>query len=178
MLIYQKHIAGAGLVLLLLLLLPGCQSIETYYRGYHAEGESVTTLAPIEQAQGTWRTFDLALNYSYGYADNLLKISGNIDLGLYYEMNTRRIERLNVFIFFLDDKSSVIQTAFLSSLISFDPQESLTFARKLKVPTGAYAIAFGYSGEARRDGEGGSDSDGRGGGGLDFFYDLPKRVKR
>ncbi len=177
MLTYHKKITGAGLVLLLLVI-AGCQSIESYYHGYHAAGESVSMLVPVEQAQGAWKTFDLELNYAYGYADNLMKISGTIDFGLYYELNTRRIERFDSFIFFLDDKSSVIETAVLSTQISFNPEESLSFARELQVPPGAYAIAFGYRGEARRDGEGGSGPDGKGGGGLDFFYDLPKSVKR
>ena len=177
MLKYQKYVAWLGLALLMLLM-SGCKSIETYYQGYKAGSENTTSLITAENQQGRWKTFDIDLNYQYDYAGNLLKISGTIDLGLYYEMNTSRIDRLDAYLFFLDDKARVIETAALLSSLPFYAEENLTFTKELKVPTATDSIAFGYYGEARRDGGGGSDPHGGGGGGgLDYFYDLPKKVK-
>ncbi len=93
-------------------------------------------------------------------------------------MNTSRIEKLDTYLFFLDDKARVIETATLSRALPFVAEVGLTFSKELKVPAGAEAIAFGYIGETGRNGGGGSDhAGGGGGGGMEDFYNLSKRVK-
>ncbi len=92
-------------------------------------------------------------------------------------MNTSKIEKLDTYLFFLDDEARAIETAALSRALPFVPEVGLTLSKELKVPAGAEAIAFGYFGEAGRNGGGGSDHAGGSGGGMEDFYDLPKRVK-
>jgi len=169
MLNYLKPIAWLSLILLPLFM-TGCKNIETYYQGYNAESESTTPLTRGKNQQGRWKTFDIDLNYRYDHAENLLKISGTIDLGFYYEVNAVMINRLDVYLFFLDDSGKVIKTAALLRALPFEVEESLTFSKDLHVPPGIEAISFGYNGEARRSGD-------RGGDGVETFYDLPKRVK-
>lgn len=165
------------LVLLASLLLIGCQSTETFYRGYLAGNESVAPLTPAGSPTGQWKTFDIDLNYQYGSSGNDLNISGTIDFGLFYELNTSRIETIDFYLFFLDSESRVLNTARLFRSLSLDPEETITFNTSVTPPSGAKSIAFGYSGRAREDGGGGKTSSGmgEGGGGTFLFYDLPKR---
>lgn len=81
------------------------------------------------------------------------------------------VDSLDTYLFFLDDRSRVIETAALSSSLPFEAEEILTFTKELKVPQGIKAISFGYNGEARRDGDGWSNF--IGGGGVETFCDLP-----
>lgn len=74
---------------------------------------------------------------------------GTIDLGLYYEMNARMVDSLDTYLFFLDDRSRVIETAALSSSLPFEAEEILTFTKELKVPQGIKAISFGYTSRRR-----------------------------
>lgn len=159
-----------------ILLLTGCQSTETFYRGYLAGNESVTPLTLPGSPAGHWQTFDIDLNYRYDASGNNLDISGTIDFGLFYELNTSRIERIDVYLFFLDHDSKVLETARLFRAITADPEETIAFKKNLQVPPSAKAIAFGYRGMAREDGGGRHSSEiGEGGGGTFFFDDLPKR---
>jgi hypothetical protein len=174
MLTIDKRVSGWAFALMLLALV-GCQSSATFYRGYQADTANVAPLAQVAEQQGRWETFDLDLNYRYRYADRMLDISGAIDLGLYHEINTRLIRSLNVYLFFVDDQARVLETAWLVRSARFRPEESLSFAKSLKVPAGTAALAFGYDGEAREDGGDGRGDRGGGGGGLHIFSNLPKR---
>lgn len=165
------------LVLLAGLLLTGCQSTETFYRGYIADNKSVAPLTHAEEPTGHWKTFDIDLNYQYDSSGNGLNISGTIDFGLFYELNTSRISSIDFYLFFLDDESRVLNTARLFRSLYLSPKETIVFNTSVTPPSGATSIAFGYSGRAQEDGGGGKTSSGMGagGGGTFLFYDLPKR---
>ncbi len=163
---------------LCLLTVAGCQSTTSFYRGYHAESASCAPLMRLENQQGSWKTFDLELNYEYDYKGDDLNISGTLDLGLYYEIITNRILSLDVYLFFLDDNTRVMETRFLSRELDFEGGSALTFAKHLKVPAGTDSISFGYEGKARTDGNAGDNLNGGGGGGsVEYFSSLPKRVR-
>lgn len=177
MLILHHITRGWRLSLLLLagLLLAGCQSTETFYRGYLADNQSVAPL--MAEAQGSWQTIDIDLNYHTEKIDEMLNISGTIDFGLYHQLSSSRINRLNFHLFFLDNEAKVLQTASLARALYAQPETQLYFDTSLPVPSGAQSIAFGYEGKAQEDGgsKGGSAGSGEGGGGTFLFYDLPKR---
>ncbi|HKJ05515.1 MAG TPA: hypothetical protein VJ974_07960 [Geopsychrobacteraceae bacterium] len=173
-----KTVAGWMLPLLFLFIfgLAGCQSTESFYRGYRVENQSIAPLSTLETQQGAWKTFDIDLTYQYQKTDNILNISGTTTLGLYYELNTSRIRTLDLFLFFLDDESKVLETTYLVRRLEFNPEEKQTFVKSLNIPTEAASIAFGYKGTAQEDGSGTDSSDG-GGGSQQIFFDLPKRPR-
>lgn len=175
--LYLK-IAGWSLVLLFSLALIGCKSTSAYYLGWQVENESDAQLS-ADQQQGHWKTFDLDLNYKYDTAGDVLNISGTIALSFFYEMNTSRIRNLDVYLFFLDNDSKVLETAELSrSVERSQPYRTLEFNKSLQVPTGTSLIAFGYKGAAWEDGGGTPRARGGGGGGrLITFDNLPKRPR-
>lgn len=165
------------LLLAVALILFGCQSTATYYQGYTADNTSISALSE-PAAQGSWETFDINLNYQYDQTDEMLNISGTANFSLYFEMNITRIKNMDLYLFFLDENSSVLETARLNKFGYYHPDEQLSFAENLAVPPGAKSFAFGYRGQAFEDGGGGGMGvDGDGGGGMHFFYDLPKRPK-
>lgn len=173
---FYKNNLGWAVALLILasFILTGCQSTESFYRGYQAQNDSISQLSTDGTQQGYWKTFDIDMSYQYDYADNVLNISGALALGLYYEMNISRIKSMDIFLFFLDDESKVLQTAYISRSMINWPDEGLLFTKSINVPAGAKAIAFGYRGKALGD-DGGGDEGLGGGGGMEFFSDLPKR---
>jgi len=160
------------------LILAGCQvqPVATYYRGYKSVNESATPLVRGESHQGQWQTFDMRVDYRADVGQNDISIAGTATLGQYYLMNTNRMRSLDLFLFFLDENSKVMRTVELSNGLMQWPEEILTFNQNVKVPAGASSFAFGYRGEAYHDTGGGGEkgSDGEGGG-VDVFYDLPRR---
>jgi hypothetical protein len=163
------------LLLAAALILFGCQSTATYYQGYKADNDSISALTD-PAAQGSWETFDINLTYQYDQTGDMLKISGAANFSLYYEMNITRIKNMDLYLFFLDENSSVLETARLNKFGYYQPEDQLSFAGNLAIPPGAKSFAFGYRGQAFEEGGGGGMGlDGDGGGGMHFFYDLPKR---
>lgn len=162
-----------ALFILATMVMTGCQATETFYQGYKADNESISKLSTPGTQQGSWKTFDLDLNYQYEYKNNVLDISGTVNMSFFHEINSSRIRKLDIYLFFLDEASKVLETALLSRTSIDYLDFGLQFSKNLQVPTGAKSFAFGHRGEAVESG----GDDLRGGGGVRFFYDLPKRPR-
>lgn len=175
--VVKKH-TKAFLVLLLLSgpVLSGCQSTETFYRGYKADNEGLVMLS-TPAGQKTWKTFDLTLSYQYEQSEGILDIHGSALFSLYYELNVGYISNLDLYLFFLDKNALVLETTQLAKVIYSRPEDEVSFRKRLPVPDGATSFTFGYRGMAYGDGGGMSTGDGGGGGGSKLFYELPKRPK-
>jgi hypothetical protein len=163
-----------GFLFLVLFALTGCKHISEYYRGYHIEKERELQLAGSAD-QGHWKTFDLELNYENEVVGETLNINGYVDFSMYHEMNARRIETFDFYMFFLDNDLKIIETgALIRNADLNDPYDKLKFDKSLQIPADASHYAFGYRGISWGSG-GGSNDVGGGGGGMEFFNKLPKR---
>lgn len=160
---------------LAILTLVGCQATESFYRGFTADAKNVITLTKSGPVKGNWKTFDVDLDYSYTYSGSVLDLSGFIYLSDFYQINTNRINSLDIYFFFLDSNSKVLETTLLTQSLSLETDQKLTFSHTLQVPAGAVAFAFGYKGTATIDGEGKRRDVLLGTGGLELFYELPKK---
>ena len=157
------------------MLFSGCKSIESYYLGYLSENKSNLTLADNSTHQGSWKTFDIVVNYQVETQNEQLDISGAITLGNYYMLNSARITSLDVYLFFVDDTAKVLETTRLSKSVYVQAADPIYFHKRLRVPPATKAISFGYYGESQGDG-GNEGTHSGGGGGLEWFGKLPKRT--
>ncbi|MDT8419434.1 MAG: hypothetical protein RQ754_03300 [Desulfuromonadales bacterium] len=167
---YTSYRWGTSLLLLGILLVAGCQTTETFFLGYRADHDRTV---PLITTDGSWKSFDLNLTYRMEAETGRLNITGTLDFSLYHQLNSAMINRLALYLFFLDDQNQVLQATNLLSTLHADPATSFPFAANVAVPPGSRAIAFGYEGQSSEDG--GKEL---GGAGASFFFsDLPRRPR-
>lgn len=153
-----------SLAAILLFSITGCQtqSISSYYHGLQTNSTESLPLPGKERQPGKWKTYDLLLDYQYQADGNSLKITGDTTLSDAYQINMSYLRRLNLFLFFLDKDSRVLETAQLLKMVSGDLGTKFSFKKTLEIPPSTKAISFGYDGIAK------------GGQGRTRFEHLPK----
>ncbi len=153
-----------GFVCFLSFVATGC--VETsmmYYGNSPSSAMNVVSLQKGGPQSGTWKTFDITIDYNYIQNAEILEISGHTVLSEHYQMNYSRISRLDIFLFYLDENSRVLKTAKITRSMTGDVNEIMTFSQQLTVPTEAKNLSFGYDGIAFEEWRGNANS----------FYELP-----
>jgi hypothetical protein len=125
----------------------------------------VVALQEGGSSAGTWKTFDLTIDYEFAQEGEFMDLSGRAVLSEHYEMNYDSVRKLFVYMFFLDEKSRVLNTANLVRNLSGDADEVMTFSHRYSVPPGTTSFSFGYQGTAREVRT------------LTSFYELPLKKK-
>ena len=145
----------------LLSLASGCVEIPMMYHGNTVSSVPVVFLQEGSSNSGTWKTFDLTIDYKYIKKGDSFEISGQAALSQHYQMLYSSVSRMNAYIFFLDKDSRVLETAYFVNVWTSGTEDVQDFSKSYKVPTGTTGISFGYSGEVSADESHGS------------FYELP-----
>ena len=97
--------------------------------------------------EGEWRTNELAIKYKYKMTPESLDISGTAELigGLYSGFGL--IDRLEVYLLFLDSQGVVMESVALSSFGRLTTGSiPMVFESNLPIPEGARTITFAYEG--------------------------------
>jgi len=137
----------------LVLLVSGCIQTQALYIGNKVTAEKIALGEDAPQV-GTWETFDLKIAYEFVVKDQDLDISGQIELGDHQKMVYDYVRSLDIYLFFLDNDSRVLLTEPLDRTFRGSTQRTEPFARTYKIPAGAKALSFGYSGQvAEQDGQ-------------------------
>ncbi|MBE0583947.1 MAG: hypothetical protein IH612_09285 [Desulfofustis sp.] len=145
--------------------LVACQpSISPYADNYFDPQLTIPLVVGTPQ-EGTWQTFDLAIDYRY-HATGTIEVSGTAALGRHYQDLYERLNKLDLYLFLLDDASKVLESKKIGQALATDTDTVVTFSETLSLPPGASHLAFGYEGRVQA-----SDTE-RGSGG-DWFYKLP-----
>ncbi|PLX87177.1 MAG: hypothetical protein C0619_15360 [Desulfuromonas sp.] len=136
-----------------LISLSSCQlqDISSYFVGLQTEPEESLPLPNAGVHSGQWKTFDLQIDYHYAVENQSLNISGNIIFGNYYQINFAALRDLEIFLFFLDKESRVLETARILRGLGRDLSASRHFEEILAIPESTRAISFGYRGSARAE---------------------------
>jgi len=142
-------------------LASGCVEISTLYHGKTVSSVPVVTLQEGSPTSGTWKTFDLTIDYKYIKKGDSFEISGQAALSQHYQMLHSIVSKMRAYIFFLDKDSRVLETAYFVNDWTSSTEDVQVFSKSYKVPTGTTGVSFGYSGEARE-----SESN-------EYFYKLP-----
>ena len=142
-------------ILIALSFLGGCQSTSALYQGKHVDPEFAIPL-PGNVAEEQWKTFELAINYGYSEDSLSFQISGQVNLADQYTEIYHYLDRLDVYLLFLDNSLTVIKAEKLASSFSTSPKDSIPFNRSFKIPQNTTAFSFAYDGTVgeldRKDG--------------------------
>ena len=155
-------------IVAMMTFMTGCQSVSTYYQGRTVAEEDLIPLSEVVES-GQWSTFDMTINYNYENKGDDLHIGGQVKLSNHYTMNYAYLERLSVYLVFLDNDARVLKTARLANTPSFRINLPMPFSIQLPVPDEATAFSFAYDGSARESGGG------KGKGQASHFWHLPKK---
>lgn len=133
----------------LFFLAAGCVNPSLMYHGNSLSSEmSLVILQKGATQSGTWKTFDITIDYEYTQNADVLDVSGKAVLSEHYQMNYNGISRLDIFLFFLDENSRVLKTANITKSMTGETTEVMTFSKQHTVPAEAKSFSFGYQGSA------------------------------
>jgi hypothetical protein len=151
----------------LLILCTGCVATSNQFVGNSvAPQQQVVALQSGGASADSWQNFDIIIDYQSKRDGDLFEISGTAELSPRYEMLYENLRDLRVFLFFLDDKSRVLEANMLARSLTNSVDESLSFTKFYKIPPGTASITFGYDGYV-------SEAEERRWGGIKSFYMLP-----
>ncbi len=141
---------GAILVIILIALffLGGCQGTSALYQGKYVDPEFAIPL-PGNVAEEQWETYELAIKYGYSEDNLYFQIIGQVNLADQYAEIYHYLDRLDVYLLFLDNSLTVIKAEKLASSFSTSPKDSIPFDRSFKIPQNTTAFSFAYYGTVR-----------------------------
>jgi hypothetical protein len=142
--IYSK-LTGLFLIVALAGLF-GCQSVSSFFVGETVEPELGVPLTAGVLQKGTWKTFDVVISYSAEMGADRLDIYGHAGLGEHHRMMYDSLKHLDVYLFFLNNDSAVLETVLLATNLSSSIDQQVEFMKILPLPPGTRAISFGYRG--------------------------------
>lgn len=139
-----------GTAFLWLLFTTGCVETATMFKGNPvSSGMEVIALQDGGPHISSWSTFDLEIEYEYTQKNNLLDITSQVELSAHYQSTYARLNRLTVYLFFVDADANVLQTVLLDRAVTGALTEQLQATQQLEIPDGAVAFSFGYDGVAQ-----------------------------
>ena len=138
-----------------------CTSHMQKYRGKMIDPDSRIDLLEEGSQEGIWQPFDLRLEYQYERSDNILLLSGNVQLSQFYSDIYPYLKNFYLYLFFINKEGKILDNKRIVNAISSDVNDRFPFKQKLTIPSNTVYISFGY------DGQVGSLSGG------DFFSNYP-----
>jgi hypothetical protein len=124
----------------------GCVETAMMYHGNEVSNVQVVTLQEGTKNAGTWETFDLVINYTYLKNKEVLELSGDVELGQSYQIAYDRLRYLDLFLFFTDEDSRVLETVAFRGFLTNTTDDQRKFTRSYNVPAGTVGFSFGYNG--------------------------------
>jgi len=124
----------------------GCQSVATFHVGHKVPVEESVFLHDGGPHQGSWESFEVVIPYSYEQRVGTLEIAATARLGEHYRSIYHQLNRFDLYLYFLDESSTVLATAALASSFRQSTNDPINFRRTLAIPVGAVAFSFGYQG--------------------------------
>jgi len=137
-----------SLIMAAAIALSGCNGRLFSYKGATITDQN--NMIQLEQGdrQGIWNTNELALNYHYTVSSETLRISGNVNLIGGFATGFSSVDRLVVYLLFLDNQGTVIDNVIMYSA---DYHHStryipMNFDTTIPIPAGTHAMSFIYDG--------------------------------
>ncbi len=133
---------------MMLFTVAGCQSTEILYQGKHVDPQFAIPLND-DAIEAEWRTFELAIGYVYKKYRLNLHIEGQINLTDQYAEIYHYLDRLDVYLLFLDSNLTVIKVEKLANSFTSSPKDSIPFKGKYQAPNQTSSFSFAYYGTVR-----------------------------
>jgi hypothetical protein len=136
------------------LLIPGsgCVPISKQFVGNTVSPkQQVIKLQSGGSHMDSWQNFDIKIDYEYKQDDDKFNISGRAVLSQHYVMTYDILNDLDLYLFFIDGNSRVLETNILARSVAQNTDETLQFTKLYKAPPGTTGISFGYNGHVSAD---------------------------
>ena len=138
-----------GSVCLWLFFAAGCVETAKMFHGNQvASGMEAIVLQDGGPHVSAWSTFDLKIDYEYTQNNNLFDISARAELSAHYQGTYASLNRLAIYLFFVDANARVLKTVLLDRAVTGALTEQLRTTQQLELPDDAVAISYGYDGLA------------------------------
>lgn len=135
-----------GIICLLAVCGAACVDTAMMFHGQTITSVPIVALEDGVESAGTWETFDLVINYSCLKKNENLEISGQVELGQSYQMVYDQLRYLNLYLFFTDADSKVLETVYLPGFLTYTTDDRRSFSHSYNVPAGTVGLSFGYDG--------------------------------
>jgi hypothetical protein len=119
------------------------------YKGDKVTQKNFMVLLKDGDQKGVWKTNELAIKYQYQMTPEALHIAGTTELLGGFSTGFDQIQRLAVYLLFLDNQGIVIESAlvYLTANYRMINPIPMNFEKTIPVPEGARTISFAYDGE-------------------------------
>ena len=149
----RKRIKTAISISLSLFFLTACTGVNTMFRGntvYQADRIYITRDGA---GGGVWSTDELSVHYTYATRSGRINLTGYVAISNSITATYSTLDRLSVFISFLDADGRVLSTRDLDPVYfaHSPPLEKITFEKDMDLTGEAASFCFSYSGEFRGD---------------------------
>ncbi len=159
--------SGQVLLVVLALLLAGCQGGLMGVKGRTVHRESRIPVPPSGEHSASWETRDLSLDYQYMRQADALTISGRVRFSDAIKGNFDLIQYFHMDVILVDDQGKVLDMVGLTSGSYGNSDYPQTFSKTFRLPPGTTSMAFSYRGQAYS----GDDEDGS----SAYFWEYPVR---
>lgn len=126
----------------------GCGGRLFSFKGTTISQQNLIVQLEDGNQQGEWKTNELAIKYQYRMTPETLNIAGTTELLGGFATGFSQIERLALYLLFLDNHGIVIENALIYSAGNRQPSKiyPMAFERTIPIPEGARTISFTYDG--------------------------------
>lgn len=123
-------------------------SLFTYKGGKITQKNFMVLLKDGDQ-KGVWKTDELAIKYQYQMTPEALHIAGTTELLGGLSTGFDQIQRLAVYLLFLDNQGIVIENTLVYLTANYRMMNPIpmNFEKTIPIPEGARTISFAYDGE-------------------------------
>jgi hypothetical protein len=151
------------IIICMLLVLTGCATTGSYYKGARVEGDIIPL--PARASQLVWQDLYLKVDYALSRQGDMLRIEGNLSFALYPKVNLARADDVTLSLYLLDDRGIVQSYQELVRALGTNLDEKVPFRKDIPFTKEVTAVWFGYEGTLL-----GQMDDG-----MEFIWKRPKR---
>ena len=135
-----------GVVLLFLVVLTGCQTTTSYYRGASAEEMNVVTLNGDQAGEQRWQDLYLQIDYSLEKSAGQLRFDGEFTYTQTTKTIFQQVHDLKLKLYLLDDQMRVIDYRQVARSLGTSLESRTTFSEQFDLDEQVAAFTFGYDG--------------------------------
>lgn len=146
-------------------MIAGCATTAELYIGKQVTDAPIVQLEDGAGVAGTWKTFDMTINYRYQADGDLIDLAGQGELSQHYQLLYNGVRSLRVYLFLLDADGLVLETIEIPAFLT-GTEDKFAFNMPFKANRDIKGFSFGYRGVA-------TENEGQA-----YFYSLPSGAAR
>ncbi len=144
-----RYIKATIFIMIATSIVSACSPRLFTYRGSKVTQKNLMVLLKDGDQKGVWKTNELAIKYQYQMTPETLEIAGTTELLGGFAIGFEQIQRLAIYLLFLDNQGIVIENApvYLTANYRNINTIPMDFKKTIPIPDGTRTISFAYDGE-------------------------------